>query len=114
MNDRSTESLVTVSAGPRPSGVGHAPLAMRARSAARALYLVGLLAVGGCGFIPMSGPASVDVRSQASPTLPYALVKLNPHVIQTLGRYEPNVPGGAFIDRRPPSDILFGVGDVLS
>ena len=87
---------------------------MRARSAARALYLVGLLAVGGCGFIPMSGPASVDVRSQASPTLPYALIKLNPHVIQTLGRYEPNVLGGAFIDRRPPSDILFGVGDVLS
>ncbi len=70
--------------------------------------------LGGCGFIPMSGPASLDVRSQQSPTLPFALVKLNPQVGQVRENYEPNVRAGTFTDRRAPASIVFGVGDVIS
>jgi polysaccharide biosynthesis/export protein len=78
------------------------------------LCLVGAALLCGCGFIPMSGPSSLDVRSEHSPTLPFALVKLNPQVIHTLENYEPNALAGVFTDRRPPANILFGVGDVVS
>jgi polysaccharide biosynthesis/export protein len=78
------------------------------------LCIAGCVVLGGCGFVPMSGPASLDVRTQTSPTLPYALVKLDPRVVQVLEKYEPNVLGGAFTDRRPPDSIRFGIGDVLS
>lgn len=78
------------------------------------LCIAGCAVLGGCGFVPMSGPASLDVRTQASSTLPYALVKLDPRVVQVLEKYEPNVLGGVFTDRRPPDSIRFGIGDVLS
>jgi polysaccharide export outer membrane protein len=88
------------------------------------MRLKSLLAVGlclaeaavlsGCGFIPMSGPSSLAVRSEQSPTLPFALVKLNPQVVHTLENYQPNVLAGVFTDRRQPANILFGVGDVVS
>jgi polysaccharide biosynthesis/export protein len=79
-----------------------------------ALCLAGSASVGGCGFIPMSGPSSLDVRSEQSPTLPFAVVKLTPEVIHTLENYEPDVLAGVFTDRRTPANIRFGVGDVLS
>jgi polysaccharide export outer membrane protein len=72
------------------------------------------VALGGCSFIPMSGPASLEVRTESSPTLPYALVKLDPHAIQVLASYEPNVLAGVFTDRRAPTDIRFGIGDIVS
>jgi polysaccharide biosynthesis/export protein len=78
------------------------------------LCLVGAASLGGCGFIPMSGPSSLDVRSEQSQTLPFALVKLNPRVIHTLENYESNVLAGVFTDRRAPAHIVFGVGDVVS
>ena len=78
------------------------------------LCLVAAAFLSGCGFIPMSGPSSFDVRSEQSPALPYALVKLNPKVVHTLENYEPNVLAGVFTDRREPANILFGVGDVVS
>src|SRR6202011_4521865 len=79
-----------------------------------ALCLAGSASVGGCGFIPMSGPSSLDVRSEQSLTLPFAVVKLTPEVIHTLEHYEPDVLAGVFTDRRTPANIRFGVGDVLS
>ncbi|MGP9814515.1 polysaccharide biosynthesis/export family protein [Rhodopseudomonas sp. NSM] len=88
---------------------------MRIRSiAAIGLNLMGAAALGGCGFIPMSGPASLEVRSGQSTTLPFAVVKLDARAVEILKSYEPNVLGGVFVDRRPPSDIRFGVGDVVT
>jgi polysaccharide biosynthesis/export protein len=81
---------------------------------AAALCLVEAAFLSGCGFIPMSGPASLDVRGAQSPTPPFALVKLNPQVVRTLESYEPNVLAGVFTDRRAPANIVFGVGDVVS
>ena len=76
--------------------------------------MAGAAFLGGCSFIPMAGPSSSDVRSEKSPTLPFALVKLDPKVVQTLESYEPNVLAGVFRDSRAPASILFGVGDVVS
>lgn len=78
------------------------------------LCLFGAASVGGCGFIPMAGPASLDVRGEHSQTLPFAVVKLDPQAVRTLEAYEPNVLGGVFTDRRAPSKIRFGIGDVVS
>ncbi|WP_170149610.1 polysaccharide biosynthesis/export family protein [Rhodoplanes roseus] len=75
-----------------------------------------LLAMGvaGCGFIPMSGPSSLEIRTEHSPTLPYALVKLDARAVEVLESYEPNVLGGVFTDRRQPAGIKFGIGDVVN
>ncbi len=73
-----------------------------------------LLAAAGCGVIPMSGPSSIDVRTEHSPTLPYALVKLDARVVQVLENYEPNTLAGVFVDRRAPTGIRFGIGDAVS
>lgn len=70
--------------------------------------------LGGCGFIPMSGPASVDVASENSATLPFAVVKLNSKVLEVLEKYEPKGLPGVFADSRPPASIRFGIGDILS
>jgi polysaccharide export outer membrane protein len=80
-----------------------------------------MLALAGCTnpWMPVAGPESWDVRSQAvdvTPTssrLPYALVNLDPRVMALLAN---NAPGfsGLFVDRRPPLQIKFGVGDTVS
>lgn len=76
--------------------------------------LVGPTILGGCGFIPMAGPASVDVQTENSATLPFAVVKLDNNVLQALEKYEPNGLPGVFTDRRPPANIRFGIGDIVS
>ena len=74
-------------------------------------------AVTGCTntHMPVAGPESWDVRghNQDADSVPYALVKLNPEVVSVLGT---NAPGfyGTFADRRPPQEIKFGIGDVVS
>jgi polysaccharide export outer membrane protein len=70
--------------------------------------------LGGCGFIPMAGPASLDVRNENTTTLPFAVVKLNPEVVQMLETFEPNGLPGFLTDTRPPSSIKFGIGDIIS
>lgn len=57
----------------------------------------------------------MDVRAgqQDPESLEYALVKLTPEVVEILARAELRL-SGAFADRRPPKDIRFGVGDVVS
>lgn len=72
------------------------------------------MALGGCGFIPMSGPASIDVKSESSATLPFAVVKLDNRVVQALAKYEPDILPGVFADSRPPASIRFGIGDIVS
>ncbi len=78
------------------------------------LSALAMLGAGGCSFFPVSGPTSADIESGASPTVPYALVKLAPETIDILAAHEPKGLAGAFTDRRPPANITFGIGDVVS
>jgi polysaccharide export outer membrane protein len=70
--------------------------------------------LGGCGFISMSGPASMDVKSENTTTLPYAVVKLTPEIVQVLDKFEPNGIPGSLAASKPPSSIRFGIGDIVS
>jgi polysaccharide biosynthesis/export protein len=72
-----------------------------------------LLGTGGCAFFPGPGPESWDIKSENSPTVPYALVKLTPVALDILAAHEPKGLAGAFTDRRPPRTITFGIGDVV-
>jgi polysaccharide export outer membrane protein len=73
-----------------------------------------IAALGGCGLMPVSGPATVDILSgQRDPTsLNYAVVKVTPKVIEVLSKNLPRLI--VFADNRRPRDITFGVGDILS
>ena len=65
--------------------------------------------------IPASGPNSLVVRSEHpwnGP--PYAVVKLDPHVVQVLDEFGPKTLTGIFGDHRPPPEIKFGIGDVVA
>jgi polysaccharide biosynthesis/export protein len=82
-------------------------------------FLASVLALastlGGCLLLPSSGPNSLDVSAGASPSnTNYALVKLTPEVVKVLGEYGPLSISATFGDRRPPPEIRFGIGDVLS
>lgn len=97
----------------------------------RARFLaVGLLfALCGCGALsegvglPASGPEALDINvGRTDTSLKYGLVKLTPEVISVLHEFEPKgyaqlglyQLAGAFTDRSPPSQIRFGVGDVVT
>jgi polysaccharide biosynthesis/export protein len=76
--------------------------------------------LGGCSLMPASGPAgtdvvtaSTDVAPTAADSVPYALVKLTPEIIERLGQYEPRF-SNSFTDRRPPLAFHFGIGDIVS
>src|SRR5215472_18520183 len=80
------------------------------------ILCLGLLAfVGGCSTIPTSGPAPRDVRAeQVDPdSLPYALVRLTPEVLNVLAAHSPRLYT-AFVDRRGPTELRFGIGDVVT
>ena len=68
-----------------------------------------------CSIFPTSGPASSDVRSEKSDAegLPYALVRVTPQVEKVLESKAPRI-AQAFPDRGGPSEIRFGIGDVVS
>src|SRR4051812_4658571 len=72
-------------------------------------------ALGGCLFLPSSGPNSLDVSVGASPSgINYQIIKLTPSVVKTLAEYGPLTLTGTFGDKRPPPEIKFGIGDVIS
>jgi polysaccharide biosynthesis/export protein len=90
-------------------------------SGARVFAIVAAIGVvmltAGCDtlLIPASGPNSLVVRSGAAwHGPPYGLVTLSPQVIQILDEYGPRSLSGTFGDRRPPPEIKFGIGDVIS
>jgi polysaccharide export outer membrane protein len=65
--------------------------------------------------MPGSGPESFDVRAgqmNDPEHLPYALVKLTSQVVDILAQHNPRLTN-AFADRRLPSEIRFGIGDVV-
>jgi polysaccharide export outer membrane protein len=70
--------------------------------------------------MPANGPANTDIVSGSTDTapvitqsIPYALVRLTPEVVDVLGRYEPRF-SNTFSDHRPPSAFHFGIGDIVS
>jgi polysaccharide biosynthesis/export protein len=73
-----------------------------------------IAALGGCGWMSVSGPAATDILSgQRDPaSLNYAVVKVTPKVIEVQSKNLPRLT--AFADNRLPRDITFGVGDILS
>jgi polysaccharide biosynthesis/export protein len=78
---------------------------------APALFL--MAALGGCGWMPVSGPAATDILSgQHDPvSLNYAVVKVTPRVIEVQSRNLPRLI--AFAANRRPRDITFGIGDII-
>jgi polysaccharide export outer membrane protein len=71
------------------------------------------MSLAACGLTPASGPSSFDVVPPISEDRPYGLVKLAPEVVDQLARYAPAL-STAFVDRRPPREFRFGVGDIVS
>jgi len=79
--------------------------------------MAGALLTAGCGsyLLPSAGPNSIVVRSQDTWNgPPYGLVKLTPKVVNILAEYGPRTLSATFGDRRPPPEIRFGIGDVVS
>jgi polysaccharide biosynthesis/export protein len=77
------------------------------------LGLTLMAGLGGCAWMPVSGPAAVDILSgQSDPmSLNYAIVKVTPKTIEVLAKNLPRLI--AFRDNQRPRDITFGVGDIL-
>jgi polysaccharide biosynthesis/export protein len=71
-------------------------------------------ALGGCGWMPVNGPAASDILAgQRDPaSLNYAVVKVTPKVIEVQAKNLPRLTG-AFKDNRRPRDITFGIGDIV-
>jgi polysaccharide biosynthesis/export protein len=77
----------------------------------------GALACAGCDtlLIPASGPNAITVKSRTTWNgPPYGLVKLTPQVVDILEEYGPRTLSAEFGDQRPPPEIHFGIGDVVS
>lgn len=76
-----------------------------------------MIALGGCSILPASGPASQAVVSTASvdssDSLPYSLVRLTPEYLEILATNRPRF-ARVFPSRSTPSEIRFGIGDVVS
>jgi polysaccharide export outer membrane protein len=72
-----------------------------------------MTALGGCGWMSVSGPAANDILSgQHDPvSLNYAVVKVTPKVIEVQSRNLPRLT--AFAQNQRPRDITFGIGDIV-
>jgi polysaccharide export outer membrane protein len=81
----------------------------------RAVAVLATVTLSGCSSLPRSGPdSSYLLTGQLDPeSLPYALVRITPEVEKILERNSTKI-GQVFMDRRGPSDIRFGIGDVVS
>jgi polysaccharide export outer membrane protein len=88
---------------------------VRIRGILWAVPLLGFFTLlSGCGLLPMSGPAGMDILSgqRDQTSLPYALVNVTPKVVEVLSKNAPRLI--VFNDRRRPRDITFGIGDIVS
>jgi polysaccharide biosynthesis/export protein len=77
----------------------------------------GAILTAGCGsqLLPDAGPNALSVKAGATWNgPPYGLVKLTPLVVSILDEYGPRTLSAMFGDRRPPPEIKFGIGDVVS
>jgi polysaccharide export outer membrane protein len=74
-----------------------------------------MMLLSACGFLPSAGPNSFDIYSRAQYMGPsYGLVRITPDVIKVMSEFGPLTISGMFGDRRPPPEIKFGIGDVVS
>jgi polysaccharide export outer membrane protein len=77
-------------------------------------------AASACSQLPSNGPASSDVRAvqpDSPDLLPFAFVKVTPEVERVLSTFAPRLSAGSgpIASVGPsPTDIKFGVGDVIS
>jgi polysaccharide biosynthesis/export protein len=82
------------------------------------IALFGIVAVlcGCSSAFPTGGPYSWDVRAhnRVETDIDYTLVPVTDNVISILLAHETPDLSGAFTDRRPASEIKFGVGDIVS
>jgi polysaccharide biosynthesis/export protein len=73
------------------------------------------ITAAGCSFFPASGPNSIAIDLGISTSgVNYALVPLTPDVVKILSEYGAASISAVFGDRRPPPEIRFGIGDVLT
>jgi polysaccharide export outer membrane protein len=80
-----------------------------------ALVAAAALCCAGCIITPVSGPSGVAIDVGLSERgVQYGLVRITPDVIKLLAEYEPKGIAGTFPDKRPPPEIRFGIGDVVS
>jgi polysaccharide biosynthesis/export protein len=82
-----------------------------------ATIVSGALCCTGCGsyLLPSAGPNSVLIRSGHTWNgPPYGFVKITPSVVKILDEYGPRTLTATFGDRRPPPELTFGIGDVVS
>jgi polysaccharide biosynthesis/export protein len=87
---------------------------MRGLRVAGVVFALGI-ALGGCLLLPSSGPDSLDIDVGASPTgINFAIINLSPEVVKLLAEYGPLSISAVFGDKRPPPEIKFGIGDVVS
>jgi polysaccharide export outer membrane protein len=79
------------------------------------IVLALLVGAGGCAWMPASGPASTDIRAgqRDAASLPYALVRVTPQVVDILAKAAPRLVT-EFGDRRPAKQVRFGIGDIVS
>ena len=87
------------------------------RRVAAFVAIGGAVLTAGCGslLLPASGPNSIVVRAGVPWNGPsYGLVRLTPKVVNTLDEYGPRTLSAVFGDHRPPPEIHFGIGDVVS
>ena len=78
--------------------------------------MCGAFLTAGCGLAaPAAGPNALVVKSGVTWNgPPYGLVFLTPQVVKILDEYGPLTLSAVFGDRRPPPEITFGIGDVVS
>jgi polysaccharide export outer membrane protein len=84
-----------------------------ASNAVRGGVLALAFTIAGCSYLPSSGPNSVAVDTQFT-SVNYALVRFTPEVVRTLEDFGPLSIAATFGDKRPPPEIKFGIGDVVS
>jgi polysaccharide export outer membrane protein len=65
--------------------------------------------------MPVAGPESWDIHAhrQGPDSLPYALIKLTPPILDVLATSAPRL-SAEFTDRRPPKVLKFGIGDFVA
>jgi polysaccharide biosynthesis/export protein len=76
-----------------------------------------VISCGACAEMPVSGPSGAAIKSGQpleADGLPFGLVRLTPEAVGILHQFEPKGLAGAFTDKRPPSQLKFGIGDALS
>ncbi len=79
------------------------------------LLCSGMLLVQACAFFPVSGPSSDIVETGRTVIGPdFGLVQLSPEALRILIDNEPRGLTGTFTDQRPPPEIKFGIGDVIT